>query len=140
MAKLPKFSLLSLFLLLTLQACGGRMADPVMQYNALDTAFSCEHLQAEFNLNRQKYTALKKEEDKRNLGNAAQLIIGSPLLLDLTKTIDQERVALETRNEEIKRLGFVKICAPFETKEAAATNPMHPKKAAASTEDLFPIR
>lgn len=138
MAKFTKYSILSLFLLLTLQACGGRMANPVMQYNALDTAFSCEHFKAEFDLNKQKFNALHKEEEKRDLGNVAQLIIGSPLLLDLTKTIDKERTALQSRNEEIQRLGFVKNCAPFETQEAASTNPMRIKKTEASLIDRFP--
>ncbi len=97
-----------------LQACGGRVAIPVLQYNALDQAFTCEHLKAEFNLNKQKFTALDAEEEQRNIGNTTQLFLGSPLLLDLTSTLDKERAALQTRNEQIKKLGIAKNCPPFE--------------------------
>ena len=97
-----------------LQACGGRAALPVMQFNELDQAFTCEHLKAEFSLNKQKFAALDQEEEQRNTGNAAQLFLGSPLLLDLTSTIDKERAALLTRNEQVKKLGIVKGCLPFE--------------------------
>ena len=97
-----------------LQACGGRAALPVLQFNALDQAFTCEHLKAEFNLNKQKFAALDDEEEQRNIGNTTQLFLGSPLLLDLTSTLDKERAALKTRNEQIKKLGIVKDCPPFE--------------------------
>jgi len=42
------------------------------------------------------------------------LFFGSPLLLDLTSTLDKERAALQSRNVEIKKLGTVKSCLPFE--------------------------
>jgi len=98
-----------------LQACGGRIAQPVLQFNQLDQAFSCEHLKAEFNLNKQKFKALDDEEEQRNINNTAQLFLGSPLLLDLTATLDQERAALQTRNAQIKKLGIAKGCLPFES-------------------------
>lgn len=97
-----------------LQACGGRAAHPVLQYNALDTAFTCEHLKAEFNLNKRKFNALDDEEEQRNIDNTTQLFFGSPLLLDLTSTLDKERAAIKTRNAQIKKLGIVKSCLPFE--------------------------
>ncbi len=112
--KIYKNSCLTIVFLFVLQSCGGRIAQPVLQFNALDEALTCEHLKAEFSLNKQKFSALDKEEDKRNRDNTAQLFIGSPLLLDLTATIDQERAALKARNTEIKRLGIVKNCLPFE--------------------------
>lgn len=97
-----------------LQACGGRMAVPVLQYNALDQAFTCEHLKAEFNLNKLKFKALDQEEEQRNMDNTTQLFLGSPLLLDLTSTLDKERAALQKRNAQIKKLGTGKNCLPFE--------------------------
>ena len=97
-----------------LQACGGRIAEPVLQYNALDQAFTCEHLKAEFNVNKQKFKALDQEEEQRNIDNTTQLFFGSPLLLDLTSTLDKERAALLARNAQIKKLGIAKSCLPFE--------------------------
>jgi len=114
---LKKFGWITLMAVF-LQACGGRAAIPVLQFNALDQAFTCEHLKAEFNLNKQKFAALDDEEEQRNIGNATQLFLGSPLLLDLTSTLDQERAALQTRNEQIKKLGIVKDCPPFEAVSA----------------------
>ncbi len=110
---LIKFSLITLMAVI-LQACGGRIAAPVLQYNALDQAFTCEHLKAEFNLNKQKFSALDKEEEQRNIDNTTQLFFGSPLLLDLTSTLDKERAALQNRNAQIKKLGVSKSCSPFE--------------------------
>lgn len=101
------------FLGFALQACGGRAAHPVLQYNALDNAFSCEHLKAEFNLNKLKFSALDDEEEQRNRDNTTQLLLGSPLLLDFTSTLDQEREALLIRNSQIKKLGITKNCEPF---------------------------
>jgi len=115
---LKKFGWITLMAVF-LQACGGRIAIPVLQYNALDQAFTCEHLKAEFSLNKQKFTALDAEEEQRNIGNTTQLFLGSPLLLDLTSTLDKERAALLTRNEQIKKLGIVKACPPFEAAPAA---------------------
>ena len=138
MANLIKNSLLAVSLMVVLQACGGRIAHPVMKYNALDTSFSCEHFKAEFRLNEQKFLALSKEEETRDLGNAAQLVLGSPLLLDLTTTIDKERDALQTRNEEISRQGQFKNCSPFETNVTASIAAAKRKNALAKTEDLFP--
>jgi len=115
---LKKFGWITLMAVF-LQACGGRIAIPVLQYNALDQAFTCEHLKAEFSLNKQKFTALDAEEEQRNIGNTTQLFLGSPLLLDLTSTLDKERAALLTRNEQIKKLGIVKACPPFEAVPAA---------------------
>jgi len=108
-----KFSLITL-MAVGLQACGGRIAQPILQFNELDQAFSCEHLKAEFNLNKQKFKALDDEEEQRNIDNTTQLFLGSALLLDLTSTLDQERAALQTRNAQIKKLGIAKACLPFE--------------------------
>lgn len=138
MTNLIKNSLLAVSLMVVLQACGGRIAHPVMQYNALDTAFSCEHFKAEFRLNEQKFLALFKEEEARDLGNAAQLVLGSPLLLDLTTTIDKERDALGTRNEEISRQGLIKSCPSFETDVTASIAIAKRKNALAKLEDPFP--
>ena len=110
---LKKTSLLTLMAVI-LQACGGRIAEPVLEYNALDQAFTCEHLKAEFNVTKQKFKALDKEEEQRNIDNTTQLFFGSPLLLDLTSTLDRERAALLTRNAQIKKLGIAKSCLPFE--------------------------
>jgi len=110
---LKKIGLITIMVVF-LQACGGRMAQPVLQYNALDQAFTCDHLKAEFNLNKRKFNALDDEEEQRNIDNTTQLFFGSPLLLDLTSTLDKERAALQTRNVEIKKLGTVKSCLPFE--------------------------
>ncbi len=111
--QLKKLGLITI-MAISLQACGGRAAQPVLQYNALDQAFTCEHLKAEFNLNKRKFKALDDEEEQRNIDNTTQLFFGSPLLLDLTSTLDKERAALQTRNVEIKKLGTVKSCLPFE--------------------------
>lgn len=142
MTNLIKNTCLAFFMMLILQACGGRMAHPVMQYNALDKAFSCEHFKAEFGLNEQKFMALSKEEEKRDIDNAAQLILGSPLLLDLSSTIDQEREALETRNAEITRIGLGKNCEPFETSATLTHERAKIEKALAQirTIDPFPTR
>ncbi len=110
---LKKFSWIPLAAII-LQACGGRIAAPVLQYNALDQAFTCEHLKAEFNVNTLKFKALDQEEEQRNIENTTQLFFGSPLLLDLTSTLDKERAALQARNAQIKKLGVDKGCLPFE--------------------------
>lgn len=110
---LSKLGLISI-VAVGLQACGGRAAHPILQYNTLDTAFTCEHLKAEFSLNKQKFKALDDEEEERNNENTKQLFFGSPLLLDLTSTLDKERAALLTRNAQVKKLGIAKSCLPFE--------------------------
>lgn len=112
-----KFCLITM-MTAALQSCGGRAAQPILQFNALDDVFSCEHLKAEFNVNKQKIAALNDEKEQRSLDNTTQLIFGSPLLLDLTSTLEKERAALQSRNAQVTKLGILKSCVPFEPEPA----------------------
>ena len=61
MRKLP--FLLSVLILVS--SCGGRVSHPVAETTTHDQQLSCEHLQAEQDINKEKIADLLKEKDRQ---------------------------------------------------------------------------
>ena len=103
--------------MLSLAACGGRVARPVQVEKSFDELLSCAHLTGEYDVNIKRLAELTGEKDDR-LRNNVGLLISSPLFLDFSGTLKAEAQAILARNERLRALMADKGCS-------AADSPDH---------------
>ena len=100
----------AVLLLVSLTACGGRVANPVAQSLAFDEKLTCSHHNGEYENNAKRLVELVGERKDRTRDNFGMLI-SSPLFLDLSATNKKEVTALDARNTQIIALMTTKKCA-----------------------------
>src|SRR5689334_22290672 len=76
-------------LLLSLEACGGRLGHPVAAVSATDEALSCEHLRAERRVNDARIADLEKERGNA-AGNSFGMFLVNPLFMDFSRSEAKE--------------------------------------------------
>lgn len=106
---------IALALVAGIAACGGRVANEVQQVRPSDTALSCDHLEAEIEVNAARMAELAGERKMANDHNAgkiagAVLVPAYILFIDLSDTEKKEAEALMGRNLELERLMKARSC------------------------------
>lgn len=95
--------------LVALAGCGGRVARPVAVENSFDEKLSCAHVEAEFEVNKQKLIELGDERSDKTAYNIAT-VLWSPLFLDFSGSEKEEIEALHRRNNRLAELAKDKGC------------------------------
>jgi hypothetical protein len=118
---MPKvFKLLSVgALALATAACGGRASEEVPLERSFDGRLSCDHLEAEYDVNLKKAEALVGERSSETANNFGLFLL-SPIFMDFSGVEKKEIEALAGRNAKIIRLMNTKNCSDIPTLEPPA--------------------
>lgn len=111
--------------IVSLMACGGRVADLAQERRPVDVALSCDHLSGELAVNASKLDELvgeRKTANDHNVGKIAGAVLAPTfiLFLDLSDVEKREAEALVARNREVERLMTEKACSGSKTQVIAA--------------------
>ncbi|MGH6975712.1 MAG: hypothetical protein ACREED_01665 [Stellaceae bacterium] len=99
--------ILLLSLSLSLSACGGRTTHPIAATTPYDGQLTCEHVQAEREVNEAHIADLKNEEQDDNRNNVAFIVtggIGGALAMDASHSEETEIAALKARDDVLDGL------------------------------------
>jgi len=108
----------SIFTMMMLAACGGRVANLTSATNPWDNELSCSHLHGEYKNHDKRLVELTGERGEKGLSNAGMLLV-SPLFLDLSQTEKQEAQAIAARQETLDTLMQGKSCPQYTEIQAA---------------------
>lgn len=97
------------FLILSLSACGGRVAKPVPLETSLDARLTCAHHAGEYENNIKRLEELTGESREAFTNNLGFLLV-SPLFLDFSSTRRDETEAIIARNQRLEALMAEKDC------------------------------
>ena len=101
-----------LLLLYSLNACGGRVARPVVVENSYDEKLSCLHLEGEYKSNLERMLDLQNERTTQSQQNAPKLLLGAAglMFMNFNDSEKKEIQALSDRNMKISDLKNAKNC------------------------------
>lgn len=113
------------FCIVSLMACGGRVADLAPERRPVDVALSCDHLAGELAVNASKLDELageRKTANDHNVGKIAGAVLAPTfiLFLDLSDVEKREAEALVARNQEVERLMTERACPGSKAQVIAA--------------------
>ncbi len=92
-----------------LVACGGRQANPVAVTNDYDALLSCDHLRAEYDVNKRKIDGLR-DEQRLESRTASGKSAAAPFLNDFKQGQSKEIAALRHRNAALENLMAERSC------------------------------
>ena len=122
----------SIFFILVIVGCGGRVANPVMLERAFDDELSCSHYAGEYENNIKRLSELTGESKDKVRDNIGMWLV-SPLLLDISNTQKEEAAAIFARNDRLQILMAGKNCphtgAHKKSRESTTSEPAAPAAA-----------
>lgn len=113
----------------TLQACAGRDANPVLAYQPHDGTRTCADLNSEITINNNQMTKLDSEGSGKAVGNVALGVVGALLFwpalfaMDFKDAAGKEHDALEARNARLTSMRDTNCAAQATARAMPAAPP-----------------